>query len=64
MGVPTPGRPIRPRRRNELQFPLFNVPVDASVTLTATVPGVGQVSQVTAPVAPNTVTQIGLPPTP
>jgi hypothetical protein len=42
----------------------FDVPADASVILTATVPGVGVVSQVSANLAPGTVTQVGLPPTP
>jgi hypothetical protein len=43
----------------------LDVPTDAgSVTLTATVPGVGPVSQVSASVSPNTITVVGLPPTP
>ncbi|MGO9834695.1 MAG: hypothetical protein ACLP1X_10795 [Polyangiaceae bacterium] len=43
----------------------FNVPVDAgSVTLTATVPGVGAVSGETVGVAPDTVTAVAMPPTP
>ena len=43
----------------------FDVPVDAgAVTLTTTVPGVGQVGQIAANVAPNTVVQVGLIPTP
>jgi hypothetical protein len=42
----------------------LDVPPDASVTLTATVPGVGPVSQVSVAIAPNTTTEVVLPPTP
>ncbi len=43
----------------------FDVPVDAgSVTLTTTVPGVGQVSQVAVNAAPNTVVEVPLVTTP
>jgi hypothetical protein len=42
----------------------FDVPADASVTLTATATGVGETSQVSANVAPDTITQVALIPTP
>lgn len=42
----------------------LNVPGDAAVTLSATVPGVGLVSTVPVAVAPGTVTEVGMPPSP
>jgi hypothetical protein len=41
----------------------FSTP-PGSVTLTATVPGVGQVSQESVGTAPDTIVQVGMPPTP
>jgi hypothetical protein len=42
----------------------FDVPTDGGLTLTTTVPGVGQVSQVAVNAAPNTLVEVPLVPTP